>query len=329
MKKHLVIVLLMLAVIGSGCFQARTEPTSSVIEPSAKPVEVLGVVTSVDEATRRILLVGVSGIEEEIEAADEVSMDGVSPGSLVEAFGTRESSTQRILARTIRVKNETAIVLAAPESDATVTSPLMVSGFANDADRLIFWRVGEETGVADVQTTQAGYGVFEASIFLPAMSEKNFTLELFTGTGSDGTIMDLQTISLKLLTTETSTFDVYLTNDRQNSARLCETVFGVARTVAQTSAVARASFIELLKGPTEEEKNEGFTSALSSDFRVSSLVISSGTAKVDIPSASVLGLRSCRQKAIAAQIRETLSHLPGVAAVELMLDGNPEKLFAP
>src|SRR3989338_8654075 len=98
------------------------------------------------------------------------------------------------------------------------------------------------------------YGSFRLEIFLPALKESAFTLELFTYSAKDGSEQDLVSIPLNLLSTKTVTFNTFYRNTKQKGGADCKTVFPVSRTLAETAALGRTSLSTLLQGPTKEEE---------------------------------------------------------------------------
>lgn len=110
----------------------------------------------------------------------------------------------------------------------------------------------------------------------------------------------------------------------------CAETKSVTREVPNTVAIGESSIEELLKGPTTIEKSEGFSTALNSDVKLNSLIISNGTARVDFDSGlndNVAG--SCRVLAIRAQIENTLKQFSTVQNVVISVDGKKENILEP
>ncbi len=346
MRSGTILTLLILAVFGVGCLSSRNQAVSPTVpEPSEKTVELVGILDAIDAQNRELTLTLTNGTQEEVRvtASAEVSIHGeerlelekLSPGNLVNVFGTRDLASLLVTARTVRVEDEPGIVLITPEPGATVTSPLILEGFADVPEDFVAWRIkdasGSErmSGAVDVVSEQEGFGRFHADIFLPALAELGFTLDVFAFETTKGEEEFLQTIPLKLLTTQTSSFNIFFQNDRLNSTRVCDTVFPVSRTVAQTSAVGRAALTELLRGPTKEEQAEGYRIGLPENFEINSLIISGGVASVDLPSAIVQTLGPCLQKRLYEQLTNTLDGVPSVKEVRVILDSDQGREFRP
>jgi hypothetical protein len=118
-------------------------------------------------------------------------------------------------------------------------------------------------------------------------------------------------------------------NDSAQGAE-CENVLAVNREVTSTPAIARAALEELLKGPTQEEKNKGYTSLINVGTKINSLNIVNGTATVDFNSTLEENSGgSCRALAIRAQITQTLKQFPTVKNVVISVDGKTEGILQP
>lgn len=110
----------------------------------------------------------------------------------------------------------------------------------------------------------------------------------------------------------------------------CSKNFSVERTIPKTLAVGRAALEELLKGPTEAEKNEGYFTSINPDVKIQSLTIEGGVAKVDFDKQLEFQVGgSCRVGAIASQIKETLKQFPTVQEVIISIDGRTEDILQP
>lgn len=129
---------------------------------------------------------------------------------------------------------------------------------------------------------------------------------------------------------ETMTVKVFFGSSNAGAAGECENVLPVERKIAKTQAVGRAALEELLKGPTEEEKDKSYLTSINPGVKIQSLTISGGTARVDFSALldqNVGG--SCRVAAIAAQITETLKQFPTVQKVIISVDGRTEDILQP
>ena len=94
----------------------------------------------------------------------------------------------------------------------------------------------------------------------------------------------------------------------------CSTVYPVMRTVANTSAVARAALTELLRGPQPADSTAGFFTSLNPGIAIKQLTINSGVARVDFNQPLV-------SAGVRAQITETLKQFPTVRSVIISING--------
>ena len=143
----------------------------------------------------------------------------------------------------------------------------------------------------------------------------------------------------------------------------CEIVYPVIRVIPKTEAIIEATISELLKGPTEEEKNQGYLSNIPDIEEVErysfyqytyhgwagwltcdgeempfrkgqvvllSLNISNTTAFADFSGEiHAYGGGSCRVDAIRSQITNTLKQFPGIEEVIISVDGERECILQP
>ncbi len=130
---------------------------------------------------------------------------------------------------------------------------------------------------------------------------------------------------------ETMTIKVFFGNSKLDPEILdCSKNFSVERTIPKTLAVGRAALEELLAGPTESEKTDGYLTSINPDVKIQSLTIEDGVAKVDFNEQLEFQVGgSCRVAAIASQIRETLKQFPTVNDVIISIDGRTEDILQP
>lgn len=100
----------------------------------------------------------------------------------------------------------------------------------------------------------------------------------------------------------------------------------VARSVSYTVAIATAAINELLKGPTAQEKVEGYTTNIPSQAQLLSLRIENGVAYADFNSQTQSGGSSNPQTLL---IEKTLLQFPTVDRVVLSIEGQTENIFQP
>lgn len=125
---------------------------------------------------------------------------------------------------------------------------------------------------------------------------------------------------------------VYFGNDQLNPNAECATVYPVSRDIAGHPDPRFAVLSELLRGPAEQEREEGYSSFFSAETAdaLRSLSVQNGTAYVNladlrqvIPNAS----SSCGSAALMAQIETTLMQFPGVDRVIVAFDGSTQDFY--
>ncbi len=129
---------------------------------------------------------------------------------------------------------------------------------------------------------------------------------------------------------ETMKAEVYFNNNKLDPEFSCNKVFPAEREIKKTQGVARAALEELLKGPTEEEKTEGFFTSINSGVKIQKLSIVEGMATVDFDEQLEFQVGgSCRVSAIRAQITETLKQFPTIENVIISIDDRTEDILQP
>ena len=308
-----------ICLFGFGCFEKALEYPknfninidSTIIEN----VEAIGVVRSIDSENWRFQIETSGGFIEEINVAKETVIslnDGVEknfvdiyPGILAEVFGSRDPATAIIKATTVKLNEVTKIVLSSPKAQSTVTSPLILEGFVKTADQKIYWRVKDNnnaiqlSGFSPVSSDGNNYTSFRSEIYLPALETNSFVLEVFVK--QQQTEIGLTSLPLNLLSTNKSTLQIFFIKSNTS----CDTVSLVTRTITETSATGRAALIELLNGPSKDEKNQGYRSSLPTNITITSFIISGGTATVTI-SKNFNSLNACEKQRATEQIKQTL-----------------------
>ncbi len=126
------------------------------------------------------------------------------------------------------------------------------------------------------------------------------------------------------------TVKAFFNNSEMDPEFSCNKVFPVERKVLKTQAVGRAALTELLKGPTEAEKSQGFFTSINPGIKIQSLTVENGFAKVDFDEQLEFQVGgSCRVSAIRAEITQTLKQFPTVQNVIISIDGRTEDILQP
>ncbi|MFH0912497.1 MAG: GerMN domain-containing protein [Patescibacteria group bacterium] len=95
----------------------------------------------------------------------------------------------------------------------------------------------------------------------------------------------------------------------------------VDRTIPKTVMVATAAIQELLKGPTEAEKNEGLSTAIAEGTALNYVNIADGVATVDFDDQFDFQMGgSARVQAVYQQIFKTLTQFPTVKDIKITIN---------
>ncbi len=328
--KNLIPLFLAILFIGAGCVFQKPELAVDSGEAIATPrVETFfAVVTAFDDAAKVATVRLADGSSEQAQAGAVSTMDASSVGNLFSLEGTRDPST-RIVDLSSATKREQNLLVVSPEPKSTVTSPLIVTGFGRTFEQTFGWRIKDSEGTVvaiGFDMTDAAnigqFGPFSFEVFLPALTSQSFTLQVFESSAKDGSDQSVVTVALNLLSLKTTSVSVYF-RDTTKASRDCSAAYPVMRTMAETSAVGRASIYELLKGPSADEKKLGFLSQIPAGVTLSSLVISNGVAKADFSAALKPTRYPCVDGATARQISQTLEQFDSVDSAEITVAGAP------
>lgn len=131
---------------------------------------------------------------------------------------------------------------------------------------------------------------------------------------------------------EYMTVKVFFGNSKKNpEVSDCKLVFPVERKILKTEAVARATIIELLNGPTETEKDDGYYTSINNGTKLQSIILDNdNTVRVDFnKNLDFPGGGSCWVESINSQITETLKQFSTVKKVVISIDGETEGILQP
>jgi len=146
--------------------------------------------------------------------------------------------------------------------------------------------------------------------------------------------VDCQAVSQKITQPENpKTVVIYFNNSRRNQEPTeCGIVFGSERVVPETEDTITAALQQLFMGPTQAEKEQGYTSFFSEKTKgiLKSVKVENRTAYVDlqdirniIPGVS----SSCGSQDFLSQVGETIKHYRTVDKVIYAINGNPETFY--
>ncbi len=124
---------------------------------------------------------------------------------------------------------------------------------------------------------------------------------------------------------------VFFPNSKLNpDMKDCKLVYPVTRTIPKTEAVAKAALEELIKGLTQEDKDDAYFTDINSDVKILGLSIEDGVARVDFSKELEEGVAgSCKVESIRAQIEETLKQFDNINSVVISVEGEVEGILQP
>ena len=124
---------------------------------------------------------------------------------------------------------------------------------------------------------------------------------------------------------------IYFSNNQKDPQSLeCNKVYPVERKISKTGATARATLEELLKGPTQMEKDQGYFTNINTGVKIQSLNVESDITKVTFNGQLEYQVGgSCRVQAIRAQIVGTLRLFSGGQRVVISINGRTEDILQP
>jgi Sporulation and spore germination len=122
-------------------------------------------------------------------------------------------------------------------------------------------------------------------------------------------------------------FKVFFTNNK--SAQNCNKTFAAERRIPFTQGIGKAAIEQLLLGPNDFEKAQGFGTALPPNVKLNKLNISSKVATVDFSGELNQIGGSCRVSLIREQINQTLKQFPTIKNVVISVNGDAKTALQP
>lgn len=239
------------------------------------------------------------------------------------------------------------IKVSAPQKNQSVSSPIEISGQARgawyfEADFPV--RLIDAQGKILAQAPVTAQGDWMTNDFVPFLGSIGYQVLATTSatlvlenSNPSGLPENQKKIEIPLVLTpsesaSSETLDVkaFFMNNNLDPEVTCTKVFPVIRQIAKTQAVASSAIAELLRGPTEAEKADGYSTTINPGVRVQSLSIVDGVARIDFDKAIENGVGgSCRVSAIRSEISETLKQFTSVKEVVISVDGRKEDALQP
>lgn len=281
-----IMVFVLIALVAS---LALKEPSGSVSTPTN------------DTATDQVVDdTDTPGTDDEVPAGDDTVTTSADPGNMV---------------------------VYEPDANDEVGVPLLITGRARVFENQFAYRLTDADGTVLVVGTATAaapdvgqFGEFSISASYAKPATPTGVLEVFENSAKDGTEINKVTIPVTFAESETMNVNAFFTTSA--TATDCTTLAAVPRRIAVTQATARASLLELLKGPSTDESTAGYGTAIPSGTELLSISIEGGVATAEFSSAldaNVAG--SCNVSTIRAQIEQTLKQFTSVTSVVILVDG--------
>lgn len=278
------------------------------------------------------------------EAAGQVGYCKFSDGSECEewAYLKNECTVGQSLKKDKSVK-PIEVVIEEPVANAVITSPLIVKGTAPgnwffEANAQIELRDANGIVIAKSFVTAKGDWMtekpvaFEGKINFNTPSTVDGVL-VFKNDNPSGLPENSKSfeVPVKFNPNQKLTIKVFFPNKIKNPGMLdCSKVYAVERQILPTQAVGQAALTELLKGPTEAEKQDGYFTSINSGTKLNNLKIENGKAYADFDARLNENIGgSCLVTSIRSQITETLKQFPTVNEVIISSNGNVEGILQP
>jgi len=245
------------------------------------------------------------------------------------------------------LEKEDLIKIDNPRPNQTIKSPIIIKGqakgnwfFEASFPIKLFDTNGNQLGTAIAQANPPAGGDWMTTDFVPFKATLEFTnpatdtgnliLEKDNPSGLPQNADQLRVPVKFEAFAKSIVVKAYFNNSKMDPEASCNTVFPVDKIIFKTSAPARAALEELLKGPTKQEKAEGFFTSINPGVKIEKLTIENNTARVEFDEQLEFQVGgSCRVSAIRAQIVETLKQFSTVKDVVISINGRTKDILQP
>jgi len=231
------------------------------------------------------------------------------------------------------------IHIFSPKSGDTVGLPIKVLGEVRVFENQFSIRVKDSKGnilaeeIAMGENGDAGqYNLFQKEINYQDPKTTEGTIEVFDYSAKDGSEIDKVIIPVKFgYVANALNIQVFFSNSQKNTnAADCKKVYPLYRRIAYTKNTAEAAITELLKGPTPDEINQGYSTSINSGTQLKSINIKNSTATIDFDQTLQSGVSgSCKVANIRSQIEKTVEQFGTVNNVVITIDGNTIDILQP
>lgn len=243
--------------------------------------------------------------------------------------------------QTAEPEKQTKIKINSPLENELVSSPLSISG---EARGNWFFEGVFPVKLLDENGQEIGQGQAEAQGEWMTENFTPFTASLsFTATTSSGLLIlekdnpsglpeNAEEVKIPLRFQPAFVpLKVFFSNTKEDSAGLyCEKTYATERNVSASAKTIQTALEELLKGPTAEEKEQGYLTNINPGVVIQKITMENGIASIDFSKKleeAVGG--SCRVAAIRSQIANTVEQFSEVDLVIISIDGRQEDILQP
>jgi len=234
------------------------------------------------------------------------------------------------------------IIVTTPKQGQIITSPLTLTGQARgswffEANAPVTLLDDQGKVIAQSRVEAIGkwmttnFVAFQGQLEYSSNATSSGTL-IFNNDNPSGLPEKSKEFKLPVIISPTVTMKVkvFFSNNKLDPQITCYKVFPVEREIPKTPAVARAALEELLAGPTEQEKAQGYLTSINPGVIIQKLEIIQGVAKVDFDETLEKAVGgSCRVTAIRSQIEQTLEQFPTVEQEVISINGRTEDILQP
>ena len=241
------------------------------------------------------------------------------------------------------------VIVTSPLSNETIASPLTIQGRTQLAGGAIFFVIKDiaeqvmATSSVAILDTGSNWNSYSATIEFPQPVSQTGWLEVYSLQTQEEGLRDVVRLPVVFEQFKSPAVKVYFQNTEGDpNFTDCSIVHPVEREVTVTdqadlsSQLVNAALTNLLAGPTETDKKNGFISQLPAEgIRIQKIEVAQDAAgkniiRVDFNQTLQTGVAgSCRVTGIRAQITQTIKQFPGVDDVVISIDGKTEDILQP
>lgn len=236
-------------------------------------------------------------------------------------------------------QDSTNIHIFSPKSGDSIGLPLKILGEVRVFENQFIIRVKDKNGKILTEESAMGqdgdmgqYNLFEKEINYPDPKTTEGTIEVFDYSAKDGSEIDKVTIPIKFgYAANALNIQVFFSNSKKDpQMNDCQKVYPVYRRIAYTKETAKAAIEELLKGPTQDELDQGYFTSINQGTGLKSILFKNGVATADFDQTlEVNAGGSCKVVNIRSQIIQTLKQFSTIKSVIISINGKTEDILQP